>query len=307
MPTFSVAKRITVQAPVETVQTALQRFEDWPQWSPWLIADPDAEVTVDADGKGYRWRGDLVGAGSMTLLDSPSAGTLRYDLEFIKPWKSHADVRFELKATREGTEVVWAMDSSLPIFMFWMKKLMVAMIGMDYDRGLVMLKDWLETDAVPFKLTFRGPTQVPNAAYVGIKTRCAMREIGSRMEADIAELLDWAKTSGTAGSGPLFSVYHEWSIGKGETCYTCALPVQTIPTDLPDNLTSGQRPELNTYAIAHTGPYRHLANAWSAGILRSRSKTFRQSRKHHPFEIYDKGPDQAGPLELVTTVHFPIQ
>ena len=170
-----------------------------------------------------------------------------------------------------------------------------------------MLKDWVETDDVPSELEFRPDVEVPATAYVGIKTHCSMSDMGARMEADVAELMDWAKTSGTQPSGPLFTTYHEWSIGKGETCYTTAMPVRETPKQVPETFHVGHRPTMNTYVIAHTGPYRHLANAWSAGILRSRSKVFQQSKGQHPFEIYERGPNQSGPLELLTTIHFPVK
>ena len=38
------------------------------------------------------------------------------------------------------------MEGTLPIFLFFMKKKMSAMVGSDYERGLAMLKELLEAD-----------------------------------------------------------------------------------------------------------------------------------------------------------------
>ena len=41
-----------------------------------------------------------------------------------------------LKRAGLAPELTWTMDSSLPFFLFWMKKSMEGFIGMDYDPGL---------------------------------------------------------------------------------------------------------------------------------------------------------------------------
>ncbi|MDA8948324.1 hypothetical protein N9H57_04220 [Flavobacteriaceae bacterium] len=30
-------------------------FHHWPKWSPWLIADPQANVTIEPNGKYFNW------------------------------------------------------------------------------------------------------------------------------------------------------------------------------------------------------------------------------------------------------------
>lgn len=40
------------------------------------------------------------------------------------------------------------MDGKLPYFMFFMVKMMKNWIGMDYERGLAMLKEFIETGEV---------------------------------------------------------------------------------------------------------------------------------------------------------------
>lgn len=82
--------------------------------------------------------------------------SISYDLRFLKPWKSQADVTIFLLEESDGTEVTWTMDMSLPIFLFWMKKAMEVYIGMDYERGLLMPKDLGETGSVPSRLEFLG-------------------------------------------------------------------------------------------------------------------------------------------------------
>jgi hypothetical protein len=39
--------------------------------------------------------------------------SISYDLQFLKPWKSRADVTISLAEKNGGTEVTWTMASSL--------------------------------------------------------------------------------------------------------------------------------------------------------------------------------------------------
>ena len=134
--------------------------------------DPDATVDVAEGGKSYSWKGDLTGEGQMEILGEEANQWVDYDLLFLKPWKSKAKVRFEVEGQGDQTKVTWFMDSSLPFFLFFMKKSMTAMIGMDYERGLAMLKEYVEKGEVHSKLDFKGTQSFPGMQYIGIKTSC---------------------------------------------------------------------------------------------------------------------------------------
>lgn len=103
--------------------------------------EPDTRLTYSDNqgepGASYDWDGDLDGAGGMKM-DSVSPGRLDMDLHFIRPFKSHTKVAFELEPEGEGCRVTWHMWGKLPFFMFFMTRKMKAWIGMDYDRGLTI-------------------------------------------------------------------------------------------------------------------------------------------------------------------------
>ena len=198
------------------------------------------------------------------------------------------------------------MDSKLPFIMFWMKKMMTAMIGMDYSRGLLMLKDYIETGDSQSKLSFGGAT-FSGFHYIGKTSTCATDAIGPTMGADLARLKEWAGGAGIEPVGVPLTIYHKWDIVNGTARYTSAIPVAELPEDLPSDLVSGDLPEMKTYAITHTGPYRHLGNAWSAGIMHGRARQYAQRSGIHPFETYENSPDDVDERELITVVHFPVK
>ena len=62
------------------------------------------------------------------------------------------------------------------------------MIGMDYDRGLAMLKEYVETGEVSSDLEFKGASDFAGGKYVGIKTDTSIENIGTAMEGDFEKL-----------------------------------------------------------------------------------------------------------------------
>ena len=138
MPKVNVEASIDIAAPAERVHAVLVDFNTWPTWSPWLYLEPEAKITyrgvVGATGHGYDWVGIKTGAGAMTLLHS-SLERIDCDLQFLKPFKSEAEVAFKLEAVdNEKTRLTWTMKSGLPFFMFWMKASMISMIKTDFQR-----------------------------------------------------------------------------------------------------------------------------------------------------------------------------
>ena len=69
MPKIHIDRSIRINATPNSVFQALIDFNKWMIWSPWLITDPDAKVTIAADGKSYEWEGNRVGSGDMKLLN----------------------------------------------------------------------------------------------------------------------------------------------------------------------------------------------------------------------------------------------
>lgn len=308
MSKFAVSRSILIRASIEEVYTAVRDLRKWKLWSPWLIAEPDCQFAVADDARSYHWEGNVIGAGALELEKEEPNRALEFQLNFLKPWKSTAEVRFLFEQQEEAVEVTWSMTSVLPFFMFWMKSTIIGMIGMDYRRGLMMLKDLVELGEIPSKLDFLGkvPTPYAGSRYVGIQSTASIADLGERMQADFGSLADWLEEKGITPSDRMLSIYHDYDIVKDHVQYTAAAPIDSAPGAMPQGFATGDIPPHQTFAIRHTGPYRHLGNAWSAGMLRERAHVFRANKKIHSYEAYQYTPGQIPENELVTTVHFPV-
>ena len=233
--------------------------------------------------------------------------SVEYDLQFLKPWKSQAKVQMLTKEHEGGTSVTWTLDSSLPFYLFWMKKQMEAYVGMDYDRGLSLLKDFVEDGELHCKLDFAGEENFEGCDFLGISRECALDEMQKHMGKDFGQLMDYAKNNPEADPSKCFSQYHKWDVVKGRVSYTAGVPVRGDIGNPPSGFSKGKLEATKVNVVQLTGPYHHLGSAWSAQQMMQRSKEFKAKKGYHPFEIYIDSPADTQPNDIRTKVMFPIQ
>ena len=306
MAKMHIERSISINAPSKNVYKVISDFNDWRPWSPWLLMEPEAKVTVAEDARSYKWEGNRTGSGNMKITQEVENEFIDYDLNFLKPWKSSAKTNFALSQEGNATKVTWTMDSSLPFFMFFMKGMMEAFVGADYERGLDMLKAYVEEGEVPSSIDFTGNKEFEGGSWIGIKTSCSIDEVGPTMEADFTKLRQVAEDKGIS-EFMMLSIYHKWDIPKGRVIYTAAMGVKELPSDLPADVITGHIPKSDCYVLKHTGRYRHLGNAWSTLYTMMRNKEIKHNKKIDPFEIYLNDPKETPEKELVTEIYFPVK
>ena len=184
---------------------------------------------------------------------------------------------------------------------------MIAYLSSDYDRGLEMLKEYVERGEVTSKLEFQGYGEFPGTAYVGITTSTNQANVGPQMSADLTKLAKLQEDGVFQANGAPFSIYHKFDMVKDQINYTVALPIADAPSNLPAGLKVGNIPATKTYTLRHVGPYKHLGNAWSALVMMQRGKEFKVHRNIHPFEVYGNDPAEVPAEELITDIHFAVK
>lgn len=144
--TYQVERSQAIDAPPAVVRERIVDLRRWEAWSPWEELDRDMQRTYGGPPSGvgawYEWDGNRkAGKGRIELIESDDT-TIRFDLQFLKPFKSHSNTVFELETEGEGTRVVWTMTGpntgmTKVIGLFTS---MDKMIGPDFDKGLRQLK-----------------------------------------------------------------------------------------------------------------------------------------------------------------------
>lgn len=307
MPKIQVKRTVSIDKPASDVYAILSNLEQWKPWSPWLISEREAVVKVSDDKKFQEWEGKVVGSGQLQIANEVENKEINLDLTFLKPWKSRAKTSFYLNEKGNSTQVTWTMDSSLPFFMFWMKKMMTEMIGMDYDRGLTMLKEYVEIGKVNSELKVLGEHNYPSKQYIGIHRTTDLNNIGDAMKEDYEKLMPYMmENHQDKVDGNAFSIYHKWDPVKKVVEYTACVPVKSdVP--LQSGMIKGTYSGGKMYSCEHTGPYKYAGNVWSAMYGRKMAKVFKENKKVHPIEEYLNSPTNTPENELKSVVRFAVK
>ena len=135
---YSVTREKTINANLQEVNKNIVNLNNWGSWSPWACLDPQTKVESKDDF--MAWDSKFTGSGNMKRI-AQNDNSINIDLQFIKPFKSNAKVTFKLeKLADKKTKVIWRMDSKLPFYLIFFKKMFQVMVGRDFERGLNRLK-----------------------------------------------------------------------------------------------------------------------------------------------------------------------
>ena len=315
MPAFSVQRSVLIDATPEKVFDTVSDFGTWTTWSPWLPAEKTAKVTVSENansvGSTYHWVGEVVGEGQLEHIELHRPQKIIDDIRFIKPWESRSDVGFEIRSSGGQTEITWRMNGKLPFFMFWMKSMMETFIGMDYERGLKMLKEYIETGVVLSDVDVSAPIELADAKVsqsnlmIGMRDRTQLDQIGDKMQHAFSTTYEKLTAAGVSTDGDMISVYHPSNIKKGVFEFTSGI---TVPegTNPPSGLDGVSLPTGKAMFVRHTGSYENLGNAWAAAhqVARYRKWKFRKS---NTFEIYRNDPEETERKDLITDLYLPTK
>lgn len=308
MPKFSVSRSITIEKHPDEVFDIVSDFGTWTQWSPWLCAEPDAEVKVSTDsasiGAKYSWNGKIVGAGELQHDRLEKGKRIEDTIRFLKPFKSQSDVSFDFEPVAAGTKTTWNMNGSLPWFMFWMKPMMESFIGMDYERGLKMLKEWMETNRIKSKSESKGVQSVGPLNMSGIRRTSKLSEIAAFMEKDLHNAKQKLEQNDVAILGCM-SVYHNFKIKTQIMDYTSGFVTQGS-VDVP-GLSNWNIGNVNALRVDHTGSYDHLGNAWFAANQIARNTPGMKQSKAGAFEVYKNDPTDTAEEDLITEIYLPLK
>lgn len=152
--TYTVQRSATFKAPPDIAFAQVNDFHRWAAWSPWDKLDPTQKTTFEGPAAGvgarYGWSGnDKSGEGRMTIEESKAHEVVRIQLEFIRPFADTSLTSFLFSPTAEGTQVTWKMEGHHNFISKAMCLVMDmdAMVGKDFEAGLVAMRQVAEAEA----------------------------------------------------------------------------------------------------------------------------------------------------------------
>lgn len=311
MPEFSVSRSIEIDASPEKVFDVVADYSTWPAWSPWLLAEPEARVSISDDpgsvGSRYAWEGSIVGHGELEHQTLEPGRRINDQIRIRKPWKSDSKVAFEFEKVGNGTRVTWQMNGSMPLMMGWMVPMMKTLIGMDYQRGLKMLREWIETGTIQSETEIRGVVPFGPLRVVGVRRSATVDDCADIMCGAITEAVDRLQAAGLPMDDLAASVYHDFNTKSGVFEFTVGFVMPLNAGAAPDGMSDWLAPAtIDAFCVAHTGSYQHLGNPWNAAHQNVRGRKLKQSRLG-AVELYRNNPENTPEAELVTEIYLPLR
>lgn len=308
---YNVKRSITVNKSNGDVFNLVQDFNKWAMWSPWLCMEPDAVVGITGSGMTvndtYSWKGELVGEGTITHMNIEPQKMIEQDIVFKMPMESKSFVYWEFSDVNDSTTIVtWGMKGEMPFILRFMTKMMEPMIGMDYERGLKMIKELAEKGYVASRVEIVGVVDASEMPYLGEKVACTMDEVSETMHATFSNLKDYAQKE-SLNYDKAASIYHKFDFLKEDCEYTAALLLSdTLSVSAP--YYSNVIPAVKALKIRFVGDYEHLGNAWAAGMSYIQMHKLKENKEVAPYEVYINNPkEESDPRKWITEVYMPIK
>ncbi|MGC3966752.1 MAG: SRPBCC family protein [Pirellulales bacterium] len=152
---FRISHAVVIDAPPAAVFEQVNDLHNWEKWSPWLKMDPETgkkyEGPAAGEGAVFAWTSKKLGDGRMKIVKSRPDSLIDFDLHFLTPMDSHADVQFTFVPVDGKTQVEWAMSGKSPYTYRVMSTVMCMDRGLSqiFGQGLNDLKSTVEKKEAP--------------------------------------------------------------------------------------------------------------------------------------------------------------
>ena len=317
---YDIRKSIVIEKPTKEIFDYILEFNHWIDWSPWLIMERNAEVTVSSnstnEGSYYAWKGKLVGEGTITHKRITINKQIDQEIAFKKPFRSRSKVYWKFNPSQDNTNqtiVTWGMLGSMPFLFRFLTPQMKIFIGMDYERGLRMLKEKIETGSISTKVDVLGKITKNNFLYIGIKGEDSLSNIGKNIGNNFKILKQYVAENNLKENTAFFpfTIYHEFDFQSSRYAYTTAIPLNKnsqTNSSTTNNLFFDSIPAASYLKIIHTGDYKHLGNAWTTGENYLRTYKIKRNKNMSPLEVYLTNPEEVTNKDKwITEIYFPIK
>ena len=227
------------------------------------------------------------------------------ELQFTKPFATTSEVDWQFDQTGTGVKVTWGMAGHMPFFFRFMAKKMPAIIGMDYDRGLKMLKDYCETGVVLSKIEIVGVVDAPSITFVGKDVSCKMSETETSMKQELGALMVFA-IQNQLKPNVMLSVYRTTDFTGNQCDYSPGMLIPASETIKANGYEKRTIPASKAIKIIFKGDYKFLPNGWAAAYTCARAKKLKPVNL--PYELYINNPQETmNPADWVTEIYVPVK
>ncbi|MFD1614807.1 SRPBCC family protein [Gelatiniphilus marinus] len=312
---FDFSRSTVIKAPKSMIFNKVNDFKNWPDFSPWIEKEPNAELnfgkkTSGVDGN-YAWNGEILGEGNMKTIAVETDKKISQHIEFIKPFESRSNINWFFENTDAGTKVTWNMTGKQD----FMTKMYTTFAGSieentaaDFERGLFKLDSIINADMKKYSVTIDGITEYGGGFYMYKTTSATGANISQIMGQQYGDIMRFMASQSIKQQGMPFTIYHNMDAAESGIIMSQAIPVQNKITVTGDSkVLCGYMPKTKALKTTLKGNYTNLPKAWEAAQKHVAENNIQQSDMF-PFEIYQTDPDNVpNPANWVTEIYIPIK
>ena len=299
---FRVERSLEIAAPAKTVFDTVADFRSWPEWSPWLLHEPDAELVYsdncNREGGYYSWNGEHIGAGRMTHVELRPNAAIQQQIDFLRPFKASHRVAWAFENRGEKTLVNWEMSGRMPFLFRFMAARIEPVIGRDYELGLALLNGFIDAGAEHPQLSFDDREQLEDFSYWSIPCNGNLRQLEAARDNSLEALMQ-AAGDNTALS---LTIYRNLDPLAAHYQAEVAIPVASSTPD--SNYTRREFRGGAYYRMTLRGGHQFLPLGWYALYSHCRMRRLKLDRARPALEIYHVRPAETADSNRVTTVLY---
>jgi len=299
---FRVERSLEIAAPARNVFDTVAAFRSWPEWSPWLLHEPDAELDFSDDsnqaGGSYGWNGKYIGAGKITHLELRPNSAIEQQIDFLRPFKARHRVAWSFEDRGGTTLTSWEMSGRMPFLLRFMAARIEPMIGRDYELGLAMLNGFLDDETEHPRLQFDGREELDDFSYWSIPCNGNLRQLEAARDSSLEALIRAAE--GKTGLG--LTLYRRFDPKAGQFQAEFAIPVTSETPG--SNYTRREFRGGAYFKMTLRGAHRFLPLGWYALYSHCRLLRLHVDRSRPALEIYHSVPADTADSNRITTVLY---
>lgn len=314
---LNIEKSIVLETNIDNVWDYITDTDKKTAWSPRLILEKNCKQTTKWRKATVwyleSWDWAVVWSGEQIITEIVKNEYIYFDLNFLKPFKSSNKASFVLeKISDTSTKLTWKMQWTLPILLFFLKKMMTIMVVKDFERGLLMLKTILEKWKLDTSTEFSWVDTLEKKFYIWTKTECNHSEIWTKIGSNFSSLINITKEHNLA---PLsyFTIYNKADIVNDKFEIEACIEISE------NDFKNFKLPIVSTYFLSsidkmkvavttHYGSYDFIDNSWTWAYMYLKPNKLKKNSKYPAIELYEKWfVDNIDESKYVTHIIIPVK